>query len=91
MDNKGADKYDLNKYCAVLAKEFPFANKLNSTARQASAERAWASIARFYDNCKRKVKGKKGFPKFKKNQRSVEYKHSGWVRFVLSKWIFIQG
>jgi putative transposase len=40
MDNKGADKYDLNKYCAVLAKEFPFANKLNSTARQASAERA---------------------------------------------------
>jgi transposase len=52
--------------------------KLNSTARQASAERAWASIARFYDNCKKKVKGKKGFPKFKKNQRSVEYKHSGW-------------
>ena len=78
MDNKGVDKYDLNKYCAVLAKEFPFANKLNSTARQASAERAWSSIARFYDNCQKKVKGKKGFPKFKKNQRSVEYKHSGW-------------
>jgi putative transposase len=94
MDNKGADKYALNKYCAVLAKEFPFANKLNSTARQASAERAWSSIARFYDNCKKrrapvgspdqgsatrqKVKGKKGFPKFKKNQRSVEYKQSGW-------------
>jgi putative transposase len=78
MDNKGVDKYDLNKYCAVLAKEFPFANKLNSTARQASAERAWSSIARFSDNCQKKVKGKKGFPKFKKNQRSVEYKHSGW-------------
>ncbi|MFM6877326.1 MAG: RNA-guided endonuclease TnpB family protein, partial [Microcystis panniformis] len=47
------------------------------TARQASAERAWSAIARFYDNCKKKVKGKKGYPKFQKNNRSVEYKNSG--------------
>jgi putative transposase len=26
----------------------------------------------------RKVPGKKGFPRFKKNSRSVEYKQSGW-------------
>jgi putative transposase len=78
LDNKGVSKYDLNKYCAVLAKEFPFATKLNSTARQASAERAWSSIARFYDNCKKRAKGKKGYPKFKKHSRSVEYKQSGW-------------
>ena len=81
MDAKGEDKinkYDLNKYCAVLAKEFDFARNLNSTARQASAERAWSAISRFYDNCKKKVPGKKGFPKFKKHSRSVEYKHSGW-------------
>ncbi|NJR25476.1 MAG: transposase, partial [Richelia sp. CSU_2_1] len=25
MDNRNLDKYDLNKYCAVLAKNFPFA------------------------------------------------------------------
>ena len=30
---------------------------LNSMARQSMAERAWASISRFYDNCKKKVKG----------------------------------
>ncbi len=78
MDNKGVNKYDLNKYCRILAKEFPFANKLNSTARQSSAERAWSGIARFFDNCKKKVKGKKGFPQFKKYSRSVEYKQSGW-------------
>ncbi|MFN9674088.1 MAG: RNA-guided endonuclease InsQ/TnpB family protein, partial [Microcystis sp.] len=72
------DKYSLNKYCAVLAKQFKFVDTLNSTARQASAERAWSSIARFYDNCKKKVKGKKGYPKFQKNNRSVEYKNSGW-------------
>jgi IS605 OrfB family transposase len=72
------DKYSLNKYCAVLAKEFKFADELNSTARQASAERAWSAISRFYDNCKKGIKGKKGYPKFQKNNRSVEYKHSGW-------------
>jgi putative transposase len=71
--------YDLNKYTARLAKEFPFAGKLNSTARQSSAERCWAAITRFFDNCKKKTPGKKGFPKFKKNQRSVEYKKSGWA------------
>ncbi|HEY9690799.1 MAG TPA: transposase [Oculatellaceae cyanobacterium] len=80
MDNKDSkvDKYTLNKYCAVLAQEFAFADELNSMARQSAAERSWSAIARFYDNCKKKIKGKKGFPKFKKNCRSVEYKTSGW-------------
>ncbi|AFZ46104.1 transposase [Cyanobacterium stanieri PCC 7202] len=78
MDGDKVNKYDLNKYCAVLAKEYPFASELNSTARQASAERAWSSISRFFDNCKKGVKGKKGYPKFKENSRSVEYKASGW-------------
>ncbi|NEP66061.1 MULTISPECIES: RNA-guided endonuclease TnpB family protein [Moorena] len=78
MDNKGTGKYDLSKYSKILAKEFPFANELNSTARQAAAERAWSSITRFYDNCKKKVPGKKGFPRFQKHCRSVEYKQSGW-------------
>jgi len=78
MDDKGTGQNDLQKYCAVLAKEFPFANELNSMARQASAERAWSSISRFYDNCKKGVVGRKGFPKFQKDCRSVEYKTSGW-------------
>ncbi len=78
MDNKKVSKYDLNKYCAVLASEFNFASELNSMARQSAAERAWSAITRFYENCRRKIKGKKGFPKFKKYTRSVEYKTSGW-------------
>ena len=78
LDKKGIGKADLNKYCALLAAEFPFASELNSMARQAAAERTWSAIARFYNNCKKKVKGKKGFPKFKKHCRSVEYKTSGW-------------
>ncbi len=45
MDGLGKSQYDLNKYCAVLAKEFPFVNELNSMARQASSERALAAIA----------------------------------------------
>ena len=78
MDNKKVDKYDLNKYCAVLARDFPFADELNSMARQASAERAWSSISRFYDNCKKGIAGKKGYPQFQKDCRSVEYKSTGW-------------
>ncbi|NEO00999.1 MAG: IS200/IS605 family element transposase accessory protein TnpB [Moorea sp. SIO3I7] len=78
MDNKGVGKYDLNKYCRVLAKEFPFANQLNSQARQSAAECTWSAISRFYENCKRKIPGKKGFPRFKKHPRSVEYKKTGW-------------
>ncbi|MDJ0662842.1 MAG: transposase [Crocosphaera sp.] len=78
MDNEKVNKYDLNKHCRVLAHDFDFANKLNSQARQSSAERTWSAISRFYDNCKRKIPGKKGYPKFKKNCRSVEYKTTGW-------------
>jgi putative transposase len=93
MDNKGVSKADLYSICKDLAKEFGFAKKLNSAARQASAERAWAAISNFFTRCK-KGAGKKadarpsgsptrkahqaGFPKFKKHCRSVEYKVSGW-------------
>ncbi len=59
MENEKVDKYALNKYSAVLAKEFPFCDELNSMARQSSSERAWSAISRFYDNCKKKVPGKK--------------------------------
>jgi putative transposase len=48
IDNRGTGRYDLNKFMAVLAKDFDFANKLNSQARQSSAERAWSGIARFF-------------------------------------------
>jgi putative transposase len=94
MDNPKTNKYDLSKQSAILAREFPFADKLNSTARQAATERAWAAISRFYDNCKAKISGKQrmrdgevsspeertkqGDPKFQKDNRSVEYKVSGW-------------
>jgi len=77
MDNSRVGKADLYKLCKDLAKEFAFALKLNSAARQASAERAWAAISSFYTRCKKKEK-KKGYPKFKKHCRSVEYKVSGW-------------
>jgi putative transposase len=77
MDNRGAGRNQLYAHCKDLAKEFDFAKKLNSAARQASAERAWTAISRFYANCKNKAV-KKGYPKFKKHCRSVEYKVSGW-------------
>ncbi len=73
------DKIALNNYSTALRKEFGFVKELNSMACQAATERAWLSIARFYDNCKSKKPGKKGFPRFQKDNRSVEYKTSGWA------------
>lgn len=78
MDNPKVGKYDLSAYCKVLAANFEWASKLNSMARQASADRAWAAISRFYGNCKKKIPGKKGFPSFKKRGHSAEYKTTGW-------------
>jgi len=82
----GARQYDLNKYCAVLAKEYPFANALNSQARQAAAERTAYGIGRYLkaDKTGKRLKqisnlkqiSKK--PNFQKDNRSVEYKTTGW-------------
>ncbi len=79
-DNHNISRNDLQKYCAVLAAndEFTWIDKLNSQARQSAADRAWQSISRFYTNCKQNKPGKKGYPKYKKFSRSVEYKTSGW-------------
>ena len=78
MDGRGVGQSDMQAICSQLAKEYPFAARLNSMARQASADRAWQSIARFYKNCREKKPGKKGYPRFQKDNRSVEYKTSGW-------------
>jgi putative transposase len=78
MDNQGVGQKQLYRLSKSLRDEFPFVKALNSSACQASIERAYSSIARFYDNCNKGIPGKKGYPKFKKNSRSVEYKTSGW-------------
>jgi putative transposase len=78
MDERGIGDNDLQVYCSQLAKDFPFAALLNSQARQTSADRAWLSIARFYKNCREKQPGKKGYPRFQHDNRSVEYKATGW-------------
>ncbi|EAW34832.1 RNA-guided endonuclease TnpB family protein [Lyngbya sp. PCC 8106] len=76
-DERDVNQSRISRLCKELAKEFPFAKKLNSMARQASGERAWNSISSFYRNCRQGVK-KKGYPQFKKHSRSVEYKTTGW-------------
>jgi putative transposase len=72
------NKIALNNYSTALRKEFKFVEELNSMACQSATERAWLAIDRFYQNCKKKISGKKGYPRFQKDNRSVEYKTSGW-------------
>jgi putative transposase len=78
MDNRGVGQKELYRFNTKLREEFPFVKALNSHACQVSVEKAYSSIARFDDNCKKAISGKKGYPQFKKNCRSVEYKTSGW-------------
>ncbi|NEQ81367.1 MAG: transposase [Moorea sp. SIO2I5] len=78
MDNRGTGKKELYRYNTQLRDEFKFVKDLNSHACQASVENVDRAIKRFFDNCKKKVPGKKGYPRFKKHFRSVEYKQSGW-------------
>ena len=78
MDNRGVGQKQLYRLSKVLREEFPFVKDLNSSACQAAIERAYSSIGRFYDNCKKSIPGKKGYPRFQNNCRSVEYKTSGW-------------
>jgi putative transposase len=78
MDEQGVSANDLQLLCARLAHDYRFAAQLNSQARQAAASRAWAAIERFYTNCREKRPGKKGYPRFQRDCRSVEYKQTGW-------------
>jgi putative transposase len=79
MDNRGVGQKELYRHNTKLRAEFPNVRALNSHACQVAVERAYSAIARFYSNCKKAIPGKKGYPKFKKNCRSVEYKTSGWT------------
>jgi transposase len=63
---------------SALAQEYPFAARLHSQARQAAAARAWAASERVYTNCREQRPGKKGYPRFQRDCRSVEYKQTGW-------------
>ena len=78
IDGQKVSRAELYRYNTKLRSEFSFVKDLNSHACQASVERCWSSIARFFDNCKKQIPGKKGYPRFKKNTRSVEYKTRGW-------------
>ncbi len=62
IDNQGVKLVDLYKQCAIMAKEFEWAGKLNSMARQAMAQRAIFAIQRFFANCFRQETREKGIP-----------------------------
>ena len=78
MDNRGVGKTEMFRYNTKLRAEYSFAKDLNSHACQTAVERVLRAVNRFFDNCRNNKPGKKGYPRFKHNIRSVEYKVSGW-------------
>jgi putative transposase len=77
-NNQGVGQKDIYKHVTALRNDFSFVKDLNSTACQQACERTWTAILKFYTNCKNKIPGKKGYPKYSKRTRSVEFKKSGW-------------
>jgi putative transposase len=86
METRGTGDTALQASCAPLAQDFPFAAPLNSMARQAAADRAWAASSRCYKNGQEHTPGTqasrrgqaKGSPRFQQDHRSVEDTTSGW-------------
>ncbi|HEY9801299.1 MAG TPA: transposase [Leptolyngbyaceae cyanobacterium] len=78
IDNRGIGKKELYQYNTQLRAEYEFVRDLSSHACQASVENVERAINRFFANCKAKKPGKKGYPRFKKHSRSVEYKQQSW-------------
>ncbi|MEH2310845.1 MAG: transposase [Nostoc sp.] len=78
MDNRGVGKKELYQYNTQLRAEYEFVKNLSSHACQASVENVERAINRFFANCKAKKQGLKGYPRFKKHSRSVEYKQQSW-------------
>lgn len=98
LDAPREEKVNYAAMCKIipnLFEEFPFVKNLNSMARQASAERAWFAVSRFYSNCKKKVSGKKatqcghgGFPHEQLRQEGFPKfkKFSRSVEYKTSGW-----
>ncbi len=59
MDNRGQGKAELFRYNTDLRAEYEFVKELNSHACQTAVERVLRSITKFFDNCKRKIPGRK--------------------------------
>jgi putative transposase len=84
-ENQGVKLVNLYKQCAIMAKEFEGASKLNSMARQASAERAIFAIQRFFANCFRQKTRKKGVSTVQKTNSFCRVQNIRLVAFYRQK------
>ena len=66
IDSKDNGKAALFRYSTYLRKEYPFVEHLNSTACQVAVERILIALNKFFDNCKKKIAGKKAIPNSRK-------------------------
>ena len=71
---------EMSRMSTELRKQHEFCKNLYSDACQVAAERAWNSVKNFYEKCKNPAykNKKKGYPRYRDNCRSVEYKAKGW-------------
>ncbi|MGB3401604.1 MAG: transposase [Microcoleaceae cyanobacterium] len=81
MDNRGLGRKELYRYNTELRAMYPFARDLNSHACQASVERCWSAIARFFENCKRNIPGKKAENAVLGSPQMKRFSKTGYPKF----------
>ncbi|MEL7039494.1 MAG: transposase [Cyanobacteria bacterium J06592_8] len=81
MDNRGLRRKELYRYNTELRAMYPFVKALNSHACQASVERCWSAIARFFDNCKKRISGKKAENAVLGSPQVKRFSKTGYPKF----------
>jgi len=78
---------DISKKLPALKKEKPWLTEVNAQSLVSKIRDLDKAFKRFYDNCKKKVKGKKGYPRFKKfnDQQSFQSQQSKKEKIVRCK------
>jgi putative transposase len=92
MDNRGVGQKELYRYNTKLRAESPLLS-LKLSCLPSRCEKSYYSIARFYDNCKKSIPGKKGYPKFKKTvaQLSTKLQDGSFLKINVNHFIDKKG
>ncbi len=70
---KFTSAFDMQKELTILKKEHTWLKEVNSQSIANSPVCLISAYERFFDNCKKKKKGNKGFPKFKKKHKKKSF------------------
>jgi putative transposase len=88
INNRQIRRFDNEKEIPTLKQTYPWLTEVGSQSLQYSVECLQKAYENFFRKCKQKVKGKKGFPRFKKLHGKQSFKIKQNIHLVENKIIF---